>query len=132
MVPSTVRTNLKTRLATISGLRVYDYVPDSINVPGAVVGQLDITFDASFNRGLDNATCTIILIVGRMSEQAGQSKLDGYLAGSGSTSVKAAIEADVTLQGAVQTLRVTQATAGTVQVSNVDYLAYRYLVELIG
>lgn len=132
MVPSTVRTNLKTRLATISGLRVYDHVPDSVNVPAAVVGQLDITFDASFNRGFDNATCTIILIVGRMSEQAGQSKLDGYLAGTGSTSVKAAIEADVTLQGAVQTLRVTQATAGTVQVSNVDYLAYRYLVELIG
>lgn len=132
MVPSTVRTNLKTRLATISGLRVYDHVPDSVNVPAAVVGQLDITFDASFNRGFDNATCTIILIVGRMSEQAGQSKLDGYLAGTGSASVKAAIEADVTLQGAVQTLRVTQATAGTVQVSNVDYLAYRYLVELIG
>jgi len=132
MVPSTVRSNLKTRLATITGLRVYDHVPDSVNVPGAVVGQLDITFDASFNRGFDNATCTIILIVGRMSEQAGQSKLDGYLAGTGSTSVKAAIEADVTLQGAVQTLRVTQATAGTVQVSNVDYLAYRYLVELIG
>lgn len=132
MVPSTVRANLKTRLATITGLRVYDHVPDSVNVPGAVVGQLDLTFDASFNRGFDNATCTIILIVGRMSEQAGQAKLDGYLSGTGATSVKAAIEADVTLQGAVQTLRVTQATAGTVQVSNVDYLAYRYLVELIG
>lgn len=132
MVPSTVRANLKTRLATITGLRVYDHVPDSVNVPAAVVGQLDLTFDASFNRGFDNATCTIILIVGRMSEQAGQTKLDGYLSGTGSTSVKAAIEADVTLQGAVQTLRVTQATAGTVQVSNVDYLAYRYLVELIG
>ena len=132
MVPSNVRSGLKTRLATISGLKTYDYIPDSVNVPGAVVGQLDLDFDASLNRGLDRASCTILLIVGRMSESAGQTKLDGYLASSGSTSVKAAIEADVTLGGAVQTLRVTNATAGSVQVAATDYLAYRYTVELIG
>jgi hypothetical protein len=67
-----------------------------------------------------------------MSESAGQAKLDGYLASTGSTSVKAAIEADKTLSGAVQTLRVTTATAGSVQVASIDYLAYRYVVELIG
>jgi hypothetical protein len=132
MVPSTVRSNLKARLATITGLKTYDYIPDSVNVPGAVVGQLDLNFDATFNRGFDNATCTILLIVGRMSESAGQTKLDGYLASTGSTSVKAAIEADATLSGAVQTLRVTSATAGSVQVASIDYLAYRYNVELIG
>jgi len=37
MVPSTVRANLKTRLATISGLKTYDYIPDSVNVPAAIV-----------------------------------------------------------------------------------------------
>jgi len=132
MVPSTVRTGLKTRLATIAGLKCYDHIPDSVNVPGAVVGQLDLNFDATLNRGFDNATCTILLIVGRMSESAGQTKLDGYLASTGSTSVKAAIEADATLSGAVQTLRVTSATAGSVQVASIDYLAYRYNVELIG
>ena len=132
MVPSTVRANLKARLATITGLKTYDYIPDSVNVPGAVVGQLDLNFDATFNRGFDNTTCTILLIVGRMSESAGQTKLDGYLASTGSTSVKAAIEADATLSGAVQTLRVTSATAGSVQVASIDYLAYRYNVELIG
>jgi len=132
MVPSTVRSGLKTRLATISGLKTYDYIPDSVNVPGAVVGQLDLDFDAALNRGLDRASCTILLIVGRMSESAGQTKLDGYLASTGSTSVKAAIEADATLSGAVQTLRVTSATAGSVQVASIDYLAYRYNVELIG
>ena len=132
MVPSTVRTNLKTRLSTISGLKTYDHIPDSVNVPAAVVGQLDITFDAAMNRGLDTANCTVLLIVGRMSETAGQAKLDGYLAGSGSSSVKAAIEGDVTLSGAVQTLRVTAATAGSVTVAGNDYLAYRYTLELMG
>jgi hypothetical protein len=132
MVPSTVRQNLKARLATISGLKTYDHIPDSIAVPAGVVGQLDLTFDTTFNRGYDSATCTILLIVGRMSESAGQTKLDGYLASTGSTSVKAAIEGDQTLSGAVQTLRVTQASAGSVQVANIEYLAYRYVVELIG
>ena len=132
MVPSTVRSNLKTRLATISGLKTYDSIPDSVNVPAAIVGQLDLNFDATFNRGYDNATCTILVIVGCMSESAGQAKLDGYLSSTGSTSVKAAIEADKTLSGAVQTLRVTTATAGSVQVASIDYLAYRYTVELIG
>jgi len=132
MVPSTVRANLKTRLATISGLKTYEFIPDSINVPAAIVGQIDLDFDATVNRGFDRASCTVLLIVGRMSESAGQTKLDSYLASTGSTSVKAAIEGDKTLSGAVQTLRVTNATAGSVQVASIDYLAYRYNVELIG
>ena len=132
MVPSSVRTKLKERLATISGLKTYDHIPDSVNVPAGIVGQLDMTFDATFNRGFDSATCTVLLIVGRMSEQAAQAKLDGYLAGSGSTSVKAAIEADATLSGTVQTVRVAAATAGSVQVAGNDYLAYRYVIDLIG
>jgi hypothetical protein len=132
MVPSTVRSALKTRLATITGLKTYDHIPDSVAVPAGIVGQLDMTFDATFNRGFDSATCTVLLIVGRMSEQAAQAKLDGYLAGSGATSVKAAIEADATLSGSVQTVRVASATSGSVQVAGNDYLAYRYVIDLIG
>lgn len=132
MVPSTVRANLKTRLATISGLKTYDYIPDSVNVTAAIVGQLDLNYDATFNRGYDSATCTVLLIVGRMSEQAAQAKLDGYLASTGSTSVKTAIEGDATLSGAVQTVRVASATAGSVQIAGNDYLAYRYSLDMIG
>lgn len=132
MTPSTVRTNLKTALTAITGLRCYDTIPDSINVPGAVVGQLDFAFDTTMARGFDTASVEVLLIVGRMSERSAQNKLDGYLSGSGSTSIKAAIEVDKTLSGAVQTLRVTTATAGTIQAAGNDMLAYRYNVELIG
>jgi len=132
MIPSTVRTNLKTALTSISGLRCYDIIPDSINVPAAVVGQLDFTFDYSLNRGTDQATCEVILIVSKMVERMGQAKLDAYLAGSGADSVKAAIEADTTLSGAVKTLRVTSAAAGIISSNGTDFLSYRYAVELIG
>lgn len=136
MNPSTVREKLKDSLSGISGMRVLDTVPDSVNIPSqgamAVVGMLDLTFDFTLNRGFDSATCSILVIVGRMSESAAQDRLDAYLASSGSSSVKAAIEADKTLSGAVQTLRVTQATSGMITVANIDYLSYRYEVTLIG
>lgn len=132
MTVSTVRDNLKTQLATISGLRTYDIIPDSINVPCAVVGMLDMDFDATMNRGYDRATLDVILITGRMSERSAQNTLDTYLSGSGNSSIKAVVEANKTLSGAVQTLRVTAATSGSIQVSGIDYLAYRFRVELIG
>lgn len=136
MNPGTVRTNLKTALSTITGMRIFDYVPDSTNIPTnnafAIVGQLTMNYDFTLNRGFDSASCQIIIVVGRMSEKDGQSRLDGLLASSGSTSIKAAVEADKTLGGAVQTLRVVSASPGTITSANIDYLSYQYSVELIG
>ena len=136
MNPGTVRTNLKTALSAITGMRVFDYVPDSTNIPTnnafAIVGQLSMNYDYTLNRGFDSASCQIIVVVGRMSEKDGQSRLDGLLASSGSTSIKAAVEADKTLSGAVQTLRVVSASPGTITSANIDYLSYQYSVELIG
>lgn len=132
MNPSTVRTNLKTALSTITGMRVFDYVPDSTNIPTnnafAIVGQLSMNYDYTLNRGFDSASCQIIVVVGRMSEKDGQARLDGLLASSGSTSIKAAVEADKTLSGAVQTLRVVSASPGTITSANIDYLSYQYSV----
>jgi hypothetical protein len=123
-------------LQTVSGLRVLDTLPDSANIPTngalAVIGMLDMTYDFTLNRGFDSATLSVLVIVGRMSESAAQDRLDGYLQSSGATSIKTAIEADKTLGGAVQTLRVTQAVSGTITVANIDYLSYRYEVTLIG
>jgi len=136
MNPSTVRDNLKTALQAITGMRVFDYVPDSTNIPTnnafAIVGQLSMNYDYTLNRGLDSASLQIIVVVGRMSEKDGQSRLDGLLASSGSTSIKAAVEVDKTLGGAVQTLRVVSASPGTITSANIDYLSYQYSVELIG
>ena len=117
-------------------MRVFDYVPDSTNIPTnnafAIVGQLTMNYDYTLNRGFDSASCQIIVVVGRMSERNGQERLDGLLSSYGSTSIKTAIEADKTLSGAVQTLRVVSASPGTITSANIDYLSYQYAVELIG
>lgn len=132
MIPSQVRDGLKTRLQTISGLRAYDLIPDTVTPPAAVVGQLDFTFDIDNARGLDQAQVDVLVIVQRFSERSGQDLLDAYLAGSGAGSIKAAIEGDRTLGGAVNTLRVTGAEAGTYESQGVEFLSYRYRITIWG
>jgi hypothetical protein len=132
MVPSTVRDGLKTRLATITGLRSYDLIPDVVTPPCAIVGQLDFTFDIDNARGLDQAQLDVYVIVQRFSERAGQDKLDAYLSGSGASSIKTALEGDRTLGGAINTLRVTGAEAGTYESQGVQFISYRYRLTLWG
>lgn len=132
MQPSQVRDALKTRLQTISGLRVYEVIPEPVTPPCAIVGQLDFTFDIDNARGLDQANVDIYVIVQRFSERAGQDKLDGYLAGTGATSIKAAIEGDRTLGGTCQTLRVIGAESGTYDSQSVTFLSYRYRLTIYG
>lgn len=128
---SSVRDGLKTRLQTITGLRAYDVIPDKVTPPCAIVGQLDFTFDIDNARGLDQASLDVYVIVQRLDARSGQNKLDEYL-GSGSSSIKSAIEGDRTLGGAVNTLRVTSAEAGTYIEGEVTFLSYRYRLTIWG
>ncbi len=132
MIISDIREGLKSNLSEVRGLRIYDIVPDVIVPPCAIVGQLDFTFDLNNARGLDQANLDVFVIVQRFSERTGLDKLDQYLAGSGSLSIKAAIESDRTLGGACDTLRVTSAEHGTYQMGDVDFLSYRYRVTVWG
>ena len=132
MIPSEVRDGLKKNLQEIDGLRVYDLVPDNPQPPSAIIGQLDLTFDLNNARGFDQANIDVLVIVQRFSERTGQEKLDKYLSGTGDYSIKAAIESDKTLDGAVDTLRVTSAQSGVYQAADVEYLSYRYQVTVWG
>jgi len=127
-----VRDALKTNLQTITNLRVYDLIPDVVVPPCAVVGQLDFTFDIDNARGLDQASVDIFVIVQRISERTGQDKLDLFLAGSGTGSIKTAIESDRTLGGLVDTLRVISADSGTYTSGDQSFLSYRYNVTIWG
>ena len=127
-----VRDALKSNLQTITGLRVYDLIPDVIVPPCAVVGQLDFTFDIDNQRGLDQASVDVFVIVQRISERSGQEKLDVLLAGSGNGSIKTALESDRSLGGLVNTLRVISAESGTYQTGDQTFLSYRYNLTIWG
>jgi hypothetical protein len=131
--PTAVRQGLTTALDTITGLRCFDYVPDSLSPPAAVVEPLEIEYGVSMTAsGIDYYRGFVLVIVGRMSDRSSQDRLDAYLASSGASSVVAAIEADRTLSGSCSTCQVTQALPRSVVVSGVEMTAYRFEVDIYG
>lgn len=132
MTPNGVRAGLATALETISGLRSFEYVPDSLTPPAAVVEPLEVTYHSSMQNGLVEYRAYVLVIVGRMSDRSSQARLDSYVATSGAGSVKAAIEADKTLGGACANLTVTSTSPREVVVSGVDMIAYRFEVLIYG
>lgn len=135
MIPSDVRDGIKTAI-NITGLRVFDTIPDGLVPPALVIGQLSLTFEYVLSNSLDTATVDLILITGRMSERSAQDYLDSFLMPTGATSIKAKLDAAPTLPKAnvatVSTSRVVSATPISVSVSGVEMLAYRYSMELYG
>ena len=127
-----IRAGLGTALDTITGLRVFDYVPDNAPTPAAIVGPLDIKYGAAMQDGLHNMTTNVTIFDGRMSDRTSQDRIDAYVNPSGASSVKAAIEADTTLGGACQTLQVTMAQPVTVTMAGVEYNGYRFEVLIYG
>lgn len=106
-----IRLGLNTRLATISGLaQTSAYMMSSPSPPMMqVMGVDEVTYDEAMQRGVDRLTFVVQAFAGTPDDQAAQVLLDGWLAASGSGSVKGAIEGDITLGGKVTSARVTRA-----------------------
>jgi hypothetical protein len=122
-----IREGIATNLRTIAGLRTTDTVPDNPQPPVAIVSPSSIQYDLSFQRGLDLHNFVVMIIVGRASERNAQRTLDLFCAGTGASSVKAAIESNRTLTGLVQDLRVTSMrNYGSTVIGETTYLAVEF------
>lgn len=120
---------LGVRLGTIAGLRVYDYPPDAVAAPAAVVGYPDeITYDVTMARGTDSTTITVTVLVTSGSDRATRDALAPYQSGTGAASIKAAI--DGPLGGVVKDARVTSSVTRGIQVGGIDYDAAIFDVEV--
>jgi hypothetical protein len=104
---TTMRQALATNLATVPGLRTNSVIPEDPKPPIAIVTFERVDFDTSMGRALDTYLFRVIVIVGRVDTRGAQTALDGYLSGTGTNSLKAAIESDRTLGGEANDLRVT-------------------------
>lgn len=128
-----IRDGLKTRLETISGLRAYDTVPGDVVVPAAVVAPAPgefLQYDSTQCRGSDDFTFVVLLLVSLDSARGGQDALDAYLAGSGTSSVKTAIEG-ASLGGGAAFATVTAArNYGTSTFAGVQYYSVEFVVEV--
>jgi hypothetical protein len=123
---------LKNALTTIRGMRVYDYLPDQINPPVGYVGIQSVNYHGAFAGGNPVHTYTINVVVGRVSDRSSQRALDEFLAYDGARSIRAALEADQTLDGVVQTLICTDGgnlaplTIGDVTYVSIDFSVIVY------
>lgn len=91
-----------------SVMAVNPYVLLSGTPPLFEVVPESIEFDQAMNRGLDEYTVTVRGMAPSTTGQGSQMLVDGWCAPSGPGSVKAALEADRTLGGVVQNLKVTE------------------------
>lgn len=120
---------------TIAGLRTHADIPGQLVPPSFVVDMPQtVGFDQTMRRGSDVLTITCGVYVSAAHNRTGQAQLMGYLAGSGATSLKEALEVDPTLAGACQTLRVVEArNFGLVSSSadNAKLLTCELVVEVV-
>lgn len=120
-------------LAEIADLRVFEYPPDSIVAPAAIVSYPDpLDFDLVMGRGGDRASFPVHVLVGKASDRAARDALVLYMAGAGERSVKAALEADPTLGGAVDSTRVTSVVGVDLDVGGVRYVSATFTVDVVG
>lgn len=125
-----VKTGLAARLATITGLRTYAYQPDQLNAPMAYSNLDSITYHRTFG-GMTEQQYTVTVIVARATERTAEASVDGYTAYSGTTSVRAAIEADRTLGGVVDDLIVESATGiQSISANDTEYLSVDFVVRV--
>jgi hypothetical protein len=124
-----LRTGLATRLGTISGLRTTTETPDTVSPPIAIINVGNVSYDRTFQRGLDEYSFVITVIVGRVGERSAQRLLDSYVSTTGASSVKLAVESDKTLGGNCDSLRVTDMrNYGSLVIGEITYLAAEFNV----
>lgn len=94
---------IETRLKTIAGLRVTEYIADQINPPQAIIGVPDIPeYRTTFGRGRFGLEPEVTVLVSAALDRVGQRALAEFANVTGAKSIPAAIEADRTLGGVVE------------------------------
>ena len=124
------RQGIGANLATISGLRVAETIPDNPSPPIAIVTLQNVTYDRAFAGGLVEYGFGVSVIVGRVSEREAQRRLDLYI-GTATGGVKAAVESDKTLGGAAFDVIVSEmSNVGAVSLNDATYLACDFVVTV--
>lgn len=129
---SQLRAGLKTRLATISGLRAYDKWPGNVTPPGAIVMPVDGEYDQVMGDNPDTVyKFEVTLAVQLGSYETAQDKLDEYVNPAGARSVRAAINGDRTLGGVADATWVRRFREyGTLDINGKDYAGVIFDVEV--
>lgn len=123
---------LKNRLATISGLRAFDRIPDTLPVPAAFVGGPTSAKRLTMGSTKRDWRLPIRILVARVDDRVGQAKLNDYLV-IGTTSIDDAIDGDRTL-GGIADFAVVQDSCtgyGVYDANGIKYWGYEVPVRVV-
>lgn len=126
-----VMEGLGSRLETISGLRVAAYPADQVNPPQALVNFPEEMDDATMGDGSTRAIFPVHLLLDGQNIRSATANLQPYISDTGSQSIKAAIQGDITLGGAVDSADVIGRIVEYITVGSTDYLAATFRVDVI-
>ena len=131
MALSDIRTAMGAALSAVPNLRVREVLPPLVTPPMAVIAPNQIEYDLNARNGLHRYTFTVTVFVVKADDRAAQLRVDPFVAPTGTGSIKGALEADRTLGGVVNTLRVTNVSNYSSQDANdVLFLAVDFEVEV--
>lgn len=129
---SAVRAALASTVAanvTVDGvpLAAFAHMPDSIDPPLWISGQVEVDYDEVEEGGFDAVTVTGHLYTSTSDTVTGQRILDQLLARTGPTSIKAALEANQSLGGIATALHVQRFTGyGKYRIAMLEQPEVRY------
>jgi hypothetical protein len=118
-------------LRTIAGLRVYNYPPNSVESPAAVISIPETPYDLTTSESGFQWTFNVWVFVGKADDRTAAAKILTYLDSTGISSIRAAIEADRTLGGSCDSVSVLSADPQIASVAGTEYLAIQYIVEVL-
>ena len=125
-----IRTELASNIGSISGIRTYADIPDNPAMPAAVVTLASVSYDQSFQRGLVEYNFVVTVIFGRIATTSAQRNLDALIS-TGARSLKAAVEADKTLDGNAFDTRVTEmSNVQSATIGDITYLTADFAVTV--
>jgi hypothetical protein len=127
---ATIRSGLAANLADISGIRLYETIPDNPTIPCAILKLDRVQYDLDFKRGMTQYEFTILMVVTRVTEKRAQERLDAFI-DAGARSVKTAVQSDRTLGGAAYDCIVTEMNSiDGVTIGSTEYLAAEFAVTV--
>ncbi len=127
-----LRTEIAQNLATITGLRTSEFIPDNPNPPIAVVQFDRAQYHLDMGNGMTEYTFVVQVIVGRADERTAQRNLDAYCSSTGSSSVLLAVESNRTLDGKAFDCVVTEMSSyGPVLVNDTTYLGAEFQIRVL-
>lgn len=122
------------KVGNISGLRSFGYPVDQLPLPGAVVALPDeIDYDQTYGRGSDAMTVPLFVFVARTPERVAVKALAAYLSGSGTKSIKGAVDNTTSnTYTSCDTVTITRAVTGAYTYNGKDVYGIEFTIEITG